>query len=146
MSIEILPAAPEHIPRIHAIETQSFATSWTPAQLKLYLTTSGCVLLIAVEGAEIVGYLCFDSVLDEGNIANLAVAPEHRRRGIGQKLLRAAEDRGRGLGLRFLNLEARKSNAAAVALYEKLGYRRVGLRKEYYVNPIEDAVLMTKYL
>ncbi|MCL2342759.1 MAG: ribosomal protein S18-alanine N-acetyltransferase [Firmicutes bacterium] len=146
MSVEIFDALPAHISQIYAIETRCFRTPWTPAQLSYYLEIPGFALLIAVENAKILGYLCLDSVLDEGSIANLAVIPEYRRRGIGESLLCAAELRARKRALKVLYLEVRKSNAAAVALYEKQGFQRVGLRKGYYTNPTEDAILMTKTL
>ena len=146
MSIDIQSATPAHIPQIFALESRCFRRPWTPAQLAYYLESPGYVLLIAAEGAELWGYLCLDSVLDEGTVANVAVAPERRRRGIGEKLLRAAQDRARALGLKSLYLEVRESNAAALTLYEKQGFQRAGLRKRYYEDPVEDAVLMTKYL
>lgn len=146
MTIKSLEGGIEYLPQIQDIEERSFPDPWTREQLTFYLKTMGHTLLAAYEGEELVGYLCLDYVLDEGGIANFAVSPEHRRQGIGKALLSAAEDRARELKLASLTLEVRQSNLAAIALYEGQGYRLAGLRRKYYVNPNEDALLMTKEL
>ena len=146
MSIEILDASAEYLPQIHAIEKQSFPDPWTPQQLSAYLTAPGRVLLVAVEDDEVLGYLCLDYVLDEGSVSNIAVAPRHRGRGVGKKLLHAAETAARDFNLAFLTLEVRQSNLAAIVLYERAGFEHIGIRKKYYVNPRENAVIMTKNL
>ena len=92
------------------------------------------------------GYVCLSHVLDEGSIDNIAVVPELRRRGLADALLDAAENEARALSLTFITLEVRASNIPAIALYEKHGFTRVGLRRGYYEKPREDALLMTKFL
>ena len=82
----------------------------------------------------------------EGSLDNIAVAPEHRRRGVAEALLSALEAMGRARALSFITLEVRASNQAAVALYEKHGFARVGRRTNYYEKPREDAILMTLVL
>ena len=98
------------------------------------------------EGGELLGYVGMQHVLDEGYIGNVCTAPQHRRRGVARALLAELESRSRRLGLAFLTLEARASNAAAIALYEGAGYERVGTRPGYYQHPAEDAVIMTLFL
>jgi ribosomal-protein-alanine N-acetyltransferase len=82
-------------------------------------------------------------VLDEGYLANGAVARAYRRRGVAAALLREMRRRAMARGISFLTLEVRASNAPAIALYAGQGYVQVGRRKNYYANPREDAILMT---
>ena len=82
-------------------------------------------------------------VLDEGYITNVAVRPEYRRQGIASELLEVFRRFGEGNHMAFLTLEVRAGNAPAIALYEKLGFREVGRRKNYYRAEHEDALLMT---
>ena len=140
--MEIVQAAPEHIAAIAALENACFPDPW-PADLFSRIRER---ILVAAEGPAVLGYLVFSSVLDEGSVDNIAVAPERRRQGIADALLSDAERRARDGGLSFITLEMRASNAAAAALYEKHGYREVGRRRGYYEKPKEDAILMTKVL
>ena len=97
----------------------------------------------AAAGETVLGYANFLHVLDEGDIGNVAVAPEHRRQGIADALLDALCARAAALNLAFLTLEVRASNAPAIALYRKHGFQTVGQRRNYYQKPDEDALLMT---
>jgi len=90
----------------------------------------------------LVGYVCFWVVFEELRMMNLAVAPHVRHRGIGRWVLQQALTMGREQGARRALLEVRVSNQPAVALYERVGFSRSGVRTKYYTNPIEDAVLM----
>lgn len=101
--------------------------------------------LCAVRGDEVLGYVGMMYVLDEGYISNIAVREDARRQGIADALLSTLWQRAEELSLAFLTLEVRESNLGAIALYEKNGYARVGLRKNYYEQPKENAVLMTKF-
>ena len=104
-------------------------------------------LLLVLKGQEgLEGYVGLEYVLDEGYITDLAVFPKYRRCGVGSELLRELERRGRELALRFLTLEVRPGNAAALGLYRAMGYWEAGRRKDFYTDPREDALLMTKYL
>ena len=144
MEIRITDAREELLPQIQQIEQQSFSVPWTDAMLRMQLQPDSHVFLTAeTENGAVVGYVGMLYVLDEGYISNVAVRPDCRRQGVAEALLTALEARGRALMLSFLTLEVRESNAAAVALYEKRGYRAVGRRKNYYEKPTEDAVLMT---
>lgn len=140
--MEIRGVCKSDIGRIERIERQCFSLPWTAEQLGLQLRENH-VFLAAWENGELWGYVGMMYVLDEGYISNVAVAPEHRRRGAAAALLIELEGRSRALGLSFLTLEVRQGNTPARALYEKLGYKTVGRRKNYYQNPREDAILMT---
>lgn len=128
--------------RLEELERVCFSVPWTREQLKTQLG-EGYIFLVSREGDTPVGYVGAQCVLDEGYISNVAVSPGHRRRGIAEGLLRELERRGRERDLSFLTLEVRASNIPAIALYEKCGYERVGLRKNYYTHPKEDAIIMT---
>ena len=91
----------------------------------------------------VVGYAGLQVVLDEGYITNVAVRPDYRRQGIAGELLGVFRRFAEGNKLAFLTLEVRESNAAARALYSKYGYKEVGVRKNYYDHPKENAILMT---
>ena len=135
------------MPQIQRIEQESFSVPWTEPMLRMLLQPDSHICLTAEDGAgRVVGYVGMLYVLDEGYIANVAVQPACRRQGVATALLAALEARARSLRLSFLTLEVRAGNTAAAALYEKLGYRVVGRRKDYYEKPREDAVLMTRTL
>jgi ribosomal-protein-alanine N-acetyltransferase len=86
------------------------------------------------------------TVLDEGNITNIAVEKSYRRKNGGRMLVQAIVNEANARKLSFLTLEVRLSNLPAIKLYESCGFARVGLRKNYYEHPREDALLMTKRL
>ena len=146
MELLIHDAREELLPQVQRIEQQCFSLPWTEQMLRMQLQPDSHVFLTAETEGSVVGYIGMLYVLDEGYISNVAVRPDFRRRGVAEALLRALEARARALRLSFLTLEVRAGNAAAVALYEKRGYRVVGRRKNYYEKPTEDAILMTRTL
>lgn len=144
MNIQITPAANEHLPQLTALEQICFPTDpWSEALYQAALDNPAVAVLLAQgeDGAPL-GYAVLSTVLDEGNLDNIAVAPEARRQGIADALLSALTAFGRE-HLARLMLEVRSSNAPAIALYEKHGFATVGRRKNYYDTPREDAILMT---
>ncbi len=143
MELQIHDAREELLPQVQRIEQQCFSLPWTEAMLRMQLQPDSHVFLTAETEGVVVGYVGMLYVLDEGYISNVAVRPDHRRRGVAEALLAALEARGRALMLSFLTLEVRERNAAAIALYEKRGYRIAGRRKNYYEKPTEDALIMT---
>ena len=146
MRVCICDAAPEHIDRLEELERACFSTPWTAEQLKSQLPDDMHCFLVALEEGKPVGYVGMMHVLDEGYISNVAVAPETRRQGVGDGLINALLERAEELGLAFVTLEVRSGNNPAIGLYEKHGFEKVGLRKNYYDLPKEDAILMTKVL
>ncbi len=145
--IEIVDTGLEHIDDIAELEKQCFSIPWTSEQLASQLTDNMHICLAAVDGeGRTVGYVGLMYVLDEGYISNVAVAPAHRREGIGGMLLDTLRERAEEKGLAFLTLEVRQTNEPAKSLYKKHGYVEVGLRKGYYTKPTEDAILMTLFL
>ena len=104
------------------------------------------IFLVAERDGQAVGYVGCQTVLDEGYITNVAVSPDARRQGIARTLIEKLTAEARAAGLAFVTLEVRVSNAPAIALYEGAGFGRVGVRKNFYTAPTEDAVLMTLFL
>lgn len=141
--MEILKARPEHIPAIAALERVCFPAEPWPEDMIGRMADN---FTVAAEEGAVLGYLALSSVLDEGNIDNVAVAPEYRRRGIADALLIDVIRRARERGLSFLTLEVRAGNDPAIRLYEKYGFQPVGRRKNYYEKPREDAIIMTLVL
>lgn len=133
------------LPQLEELEKLCFSLPWTIEQLRSQLPDEHHIFLTALEGEHLLGYVGMMYVLDEGYISNVAVAPEARRKGIGDALIEELMKRAGLLGLAFVTLEVRQSNAPAAALYEKHGFTAVGKRKNYYDLPREDAVLMTYY-
>lgn len=130
---------------VASLEERCFAEPWSEESLKLLLGERGVGFAILVDG-EVAAYGGMVTVLDEGQITNIAVAPEYRRRGFGRDIMRALEGYALENGIVFLSLEVRESNAAARALYLSEGWDEAGLRKNFYKLPAENAVIMTKAL
>ena len=145
MDLQITDAEEGMLPQLEELEKLCFSMPWTIEQLRSQLPDEHHVFLTARKGEHLLGYVGMMVVLDEGYISNVAVAPEARRRGIGDALIEELMRRADLLKLALVTLEVRQSNAPAAALYEKHGFTAVGIRKNYYDLPREDAVLMTYY-
>lgn len=133
---------PDDIPEIVSIERLSFSTPWSETSFRSEIYSRYSVTRVAELNGVIVGYICVKHVADECHLLDLAVHPDYRRRGIARALLDDVIQELRIEGCRFFYLEVRSSNYAARKLYEKFGFNMVGVRKGYYVNPAEDAVIM----
>lgn len=138
-------AGVQDVQAIARIEAACFSAPWSEALILAGLQKKTDLFYIAACGGEIAGYIGLNRVLDESYLYNLAVLPQFRRRGVGEALLRHACGEMFGTGAAFVSLEVRCSNCAAIALYEKLGFRRAGERKDFYSSPTEDAVIMTRF-
>lgn len=140
----VVPMAERHLAALAEIEKACFHAPWSETMLREELGKG--IFLVAERDGKAVGYVGCQTVLDEGYITNVAVSPACRRQGIGRALIAALVLRARAQALAFVTLEARASNAPAIALYEGAGFARVGVRKNFYTAPTEDAVLMTLFL
>lgn len=140
----VVPMEERHLDTLAEIEKVCFHAPWSADMLREELGKG--FFLVAEQDGAAVGYVGCQTVLDEGYITNVAVSPDCRRQGIGRALIAELTERAKRAGLAFVTLEARASNAPAITLYEGAGFRRVGVRKNFYTAPAEDAVLMTLFL
>lgn len=143
--MEFVPIKREYAKALSELDKECFSVPWSEKSFEDEAKNKLAVYYIAIEKEKIVGYAGFWHVADEGDITNIAVSPEYRRRGIGSRLLELLIKAAVQKKLAFLTLEVRESNAAAVSLYEHYGFQRIGTRKRYYTNPVEDALIMTLY-
>ena len=134
-----------HLDAIMEVEHESFTIPWSRKMLSDELANKSAYYLAAVADGKAVGYAGMWLVCDEGHITNIAVHPAYRRQGAGRMLLAALLAEGERRDLALLTLEVRKSNAPAISLYRSLGFEPVGVRKGYYADTQEDAVLMTHF-
>ena len=145
-------AGEEDIGAILAVERVSFGHPWTARHFTDTLGPSRRARTLVLRapfeagdpGRGLQAYCVVQAVADEMHVHNLAVAPGHRRAGLGRLLLRLALDYGRRRGARRAFLEVRPSNAPALALYRSFGFRTVSVRRRYYDHPLEDALLLEK--
>ena len=139
--IEIIRMNESHVSAVAELERQNFSEPWPDIAVRSELTNKLALWLVAVEDGQVVGYVGSQTVLQEADMMNIAVADSHRRRGIAKMLV---EELIRQLDAYQLSLEVRASNTPAIALYETLGFSQVGLRKNYYHKPKEDALILRK--
>lgn len=140
----VMPMAERHLAALAGIEKTCFHAPWSESMLREELGKG--IFFVAERDGQAVGYVGCQTVLDEGYITNVAVSPDYRRQGIARTLIDALAVQARARELAFVTLEVRASNAPAIALYEGAGFVRVGVRKDFYTAPTEDAVLMTLFL
>jgi ribosomal-protein-alanine N-acetyltransferase len=129
---------------ILAIELASFTSPWTREMYLAELDNVGVSFCYTArdDSGKILGFCSFWRVMDELHINNLAVAPEHRRRGVATALLGFVLNEAHKLGVHRATLEVRRSNDAARHLYERFGFAAAGVRRAYYSNPVEDAIVL----
>lgn len=133
------------LPAVHEIEALSFPNPWSDATFRGEIQNKGIsfpMIIVRPEDGRVAGYVMYWQIRDEVQINNVAVHPDFRGKGIGEAALRLVLKEVREKGAVFATLEVRASNAAAVRLYEKLGFKVLGTRKGYYTNPVEDAYVM----
>jgi ribosomal-protein-alanine N-acetyltransferase len=134
-----------HVTAVAALEKLCFADPWSLSSIASELNNPLALWLVAVEDGDLIGYIGSQSVMGESDMMNVAVHPDHRRKGLGEMLVLALCEALSGENT-SLALEVRSSNAPAISLYEKLGFVQVGLRRNYYRNPKEDALILRKEL
>jgi ribosomal-protein-alanine N-acetyltransferase len=130
-----------HLPQIIAIERRAFPTPWSLAMFVLELSKPAGICLAAMQDGRLVGYLVCSRYDTVWHLMNVAVDPDLRRQGIATALLARLFETARGGSDRF-TLEVRPSNHAAIELYEREGFRAAGLRRRYYHDNGEDALIM----
>ena len=134
-----------HVAQVAELEKICFGSAaWSEKSVASELTNALAFWLVAVDGSRVAGYVGSQTVCDETDMMNVAVHPDFRRQGIGEKLVEQLVTELKSIGSHALMLEVRVSNAPAIGLYEKMGFLQVGLRKNYYRNPKEDAMILRK--
>lgn len=142
MMIHYMTAA--DVPQVAGLERICFADPWSERSVASELDNALSLWLVAMEGEKLIGYVGSQTVMGETDMMNVAVDPDFRRKGIAEKLVLALVAELKARESHCLTLEVRASNEPARALYEKLGFSQVGLRKNYYRNPKEDALILRK--
>jgi ribosomal-protein-alanine N-acetyltransferase len=143
-TFSILPARPADIDAVFAIAQAAFTLPWPREELALELTRpySALRVLRPSPDDDVAGFLNHWRLGDELQIMNVAVLPDHQRRGYAHALMRDAEDAARQMRLGSIFLEVRRSNVPAIQLYESHAYGIVGVRQRYYADNLEDALVM----
>lgn len=142
--MEFRRSIPRDSAGIAEIEAKTFPDPWSERSITDLICTDGAMCFSAVEDGRVIAYVIGRIIAPEGEIYRVAVRHEHRRRGIAYRLLDYAMKTARGDGLEVTFLEVRKSNIAAVNLYTGYGFRVADVRKNYYREPTEDALIMIR--
>lgn len=143
---EIRPMSEEDTFAVSQIEQGIFSLPWSRKSFADACANADNVYLVCEADGVIAGYCGMWTVLGEGNITNMAVSPDYRRCGIAEMLMQAMEKYGEDKKVTSYFLEVRQSNMPAISLYEKMGYKNIGIRKRFYEKPVEDAVIMSKII
>ncbi len=144
--LSIRPMKMEDVGQIAELEKICFTRPWSKDALRESLLKEEYLFLVAKIDGVIAGYVGMVCAIDEGDITEAAVFPEFRRQGVGEAILCGLFDRARERGLSRIFLEVRESNAPARAMYEKMGFRIIGIRKNFYEAPRENGLLMSREL
>ena len=134
----------DHVAQVAQLEALCFSDPWSETSVASELTNPLSCWLVSLENDRVTGYVGSQTVVGETDMMNIAVHPDFRRRGIAEALILELIDGLKARENHCLTLEVRASNTSAIALYGKLGFTQVGLRKNYYRNPREDALILRK--
>lgn len=146
-AVQVRPMAAADVPAVVGIEVQVFGSPWSRETFASLLARPGLEMLVLEDETQrVVGYAVLWCVLDQGELANLAVEPRLRGKGLGGLLLARVLEVARQRGVEKIYLEVRASNESALGLYRRFGFTDVGRRKGYYERPKEDAVIMMAHL
>ena len=131
-----------HLEGVAELERLCFAEPWSQQSLALLLQNANLGVVALDEDGAPIGYGGLLTVLDEGQITNIAVHPDHRSKGVGKAILKEIICESKKRGIRDLSLEVRQSNLPAKALYQSHGFEIAGIRKGFYRHPTEDGLVM----
>lgn len=144
INLTIAQMEKQHLDAVAELEKACFSTPWTYENLAESLENDTAHFFVALDDEKVIGYIGVNVISDSCFIDNIAVYPEYRRQGVGKALLKIAALTADVMGADFISLEVRESNYAAIALYRSMGFEVVGLRKNFYRMPQENALIMTK--
>lgn len=142
MEFEVSEMTPQDVPEVAVLERQIFTMPWSENGFLSSLQSQDTLYLVVREKGRLLGYCGLLQSFDEADITNVAVSPEERGRGVGHAMLQELMRRGKERGIMRYTLEVRTGNAAAIHLYQKLGFVSAGIRKNFYEKPREDALIM----
>lgn len=145
MEIKLIPLEEKYLKQLHEIENLCFAVPWTIEDLTSEVKNKAAYYLLACLEEKVIGYGGFWKILEEGHITNIAVLPEYRTSGVGNLVLSSLITLAKELKITAMTLEVRRSNIPAQGLYSKHGFVNVGMRKKYYSDNNEDAIIMWNY-
>lgn len=131
----------DDVKKVAEIEKECFSLPWSEASFEDSLAREDTVFLVC-EDTEVVGYVGMYLSFEEGEITNVAVTPAYRKRGCGNLLMEAIAKEAKERAAQCIILEVRVSNAPAISLYKKHGFEEIGIRKNFYEHPTEDAIIM----
>lgn len=140
--MEIRRSIPKDSNEIAAAEQKIFSDPWCEKDITSLISTAGGMCYTALSGGKLIGYLIGRQISPEGEIYRIATLPEYRRRGVAYRLLDYTVKCEHGRGLENLFLEVREHNTPARRLYKSYGFREIGVRKNYYKNPDDNAIIM----
>ena len=134
----------KHVAQVAELEKLCFSDPWSENSIASELNNKLSLWLVADDNGAVLGYVGSQTVMDESDMMNIAVHPDHRKQGIATGLIVSLVEELRKKGSRCLTLEVRASNESAIRLYHMMEFREVGRRKNYYRNPREDALILRK--
>jgi ribosomal-protein-alanine N-acetyltransferase len=142
MQLEITEMTEQDVAEAAQLEQEIFSMPWTSQGFLDSLQLADTLYLTARENGRLIGYCGLFQSFDEADITNVAVAPQCRNQGVGRQMLTELMRRGSARGISRYTLEVRAGNDAAIHLYQSIGFASVGIRKNFYEKPTEDAVIM----
>lgn len=142
--MEFRRSVPADATGIAKLEEEIFSDAWSYRDVQDLICTEGSMCFSAIDNGEVIAYVIGRLIAPEGEIYRVAVKPEKRQRGIGYRLLDYAVKTSKGHGLERLFLEVRSRNLPAVKLYTAYGFKQIAVRKNYYKNPTDDALIMLR--
>ena len=143
--MKIRKATPDDSMKVSRLEEEIFPDAWSYRDILTTISSNGALCFVATsDEGELLAYVIGRCIMPEGEIYRIATRNEYRKRGIAYRLLDFALKTARGSGLESVFLEVRESNVAARNLYRAYGFSEIGVRKNYYKEPTENAVLMMK--
>ena len=143
-NLKIVNAENNHLDDVYMIEKESFTDSWSIESLKSEISNKNTIFLVAVYEKEVLGYILGKVSIESVDVLKIAVKLQFRRFGVSKLLLKTFIDSALKFGIKELFLEVRVSNNVAINLYKLFGFKVVGIRKNFYADPKEDALLMKK--
>ena len=142
--IVVRAATEEDMPRILEIEKETISPPWTHGGLLSEIHSEDSYFALAIENSTILGFIILRRMADESELLQIAIDETYRRKGAAETLIKAAFNWAHINEISTIYLEVRKSNEAAIALYKKHSFKESGQRKNYYTEPVEDALIMVK--